>query len=208
MKYIKYYLNKGAFIMMKNKKLIFMIYTLSCFVAAGVCLIVDMALNQQITWAAYPLLSIAFGWALFLPLFAKKHRIILLLSASTVLSLPYLLLLSKITPVTDWFIPVGLPSAIIGITLSWILLPLYLYTKMNILYKVAISFFLIGFIANTAINYCVDIYVEVDPFTWSRFLNTFGCLIASAVLGILGYMKPKNLVNSDIRYSSHAPDIS
>ena len=182
--------------MMKNNKLIFMIYSLSCFVAAGVCLIVDMAINRQITWAAYSLLSIAFGWALFLPLLAKKHRIILLLSALTLLALPYLLLLSGITPVTGWFLPVGLPSAVIGIIALWILLPLYLYTKMNILYKSAISLFLIGFIANTAINYCVDIYVGADPFMWSRFLSIFSCLIASAVLGIMGYMKPKNLVNS------------
>ncbi|MCL2814680.1 MAG: DUF6320 domain-containing protein [Oscillospiraceae bacterium] len=181
--------------MISNKKLIFMVYSLSCVAAAVVCLIVNLATDQKITWAAYPLLSIAFGWALFLPLLAKKHKIILLLSALTLLTLPYLLLLSRITSVTGWFIPVGLPSAVIGIIAAWILVPLYLYTKMNILYKAAISLFVIGFIANTVINYYVDIYTGADPFMWSRFLSTFSCLIGSAVFGILGYTKPKKLVN-------------
>ena len=181
--------------MMKNRKFVFMVYTLSCFAAAGVCLIVNLAINQKVTWAAYSLLSVAFGWAILLPLFAKKHKITLLLFALTSLSLPYLSLLSRITPVTDWFIPVGLPSAVIGIAALWILVPLYLHTKMNILYKAAVTLFLIGFVANTAINYCVDVYVGENPFMWSRFLSTFGCLAASAALGILGYTKSDKLVD-------------
>jgi hypothetical protein len=45
----------------------------------------------------------------------------------------------------------------------WILLPLFLYIKMKILYKLAISIFLIG-IVSAAINYFVDIALEVNPF--------------------------------------------
>lgn len=179
---------------MINRKLILMIYSLSCLIAAGVCLIVNMAINQQITWAAYPLLSIVFAWVIFLPLLAKKHKITLLLFTLTVLVLPYLFLLSKITPTTDWFIPVGLPAAVIGIIASWILFPLYLFGKMNILYKSAISVFLLGFVASTVINYFVDIYLKIEPFTWDRYLSIFSCIIASAVLGMLGYMKSKRLV--------------
>ena len=99
---------------MKRKKILFMAYSLACFAAACTCLIVDLAVNGRITWALYPLLSIAFGWAAFSPLFAKKHKTVLVLGSFTVLILPYLNLLSKITPVTDWFMPVGLPSAVAG----------------------------------------------------------------------------------------------
>ena len=185
--------------LIKNKKLIFMIYSLSCFVAAGICVIVNVAINRQITWAAYPLLSIAFGWAVFIPLLAKKHRIILILCTLTLLVLPYLYLLSKITPATDWFIPVGFPSAVIGIIALWILLPLYLFAKMNILYKSAISVFLLGVFGSTAINYFVDIYVKTNPFTWDRYLSIFSCIVCSAVLGILGYMRSKRLADSSMK---------
>ena len=182
---------------MKNKKLIFMVYTLSCFIAAGVCLIVDIAINRQITWAAYPLLSIAFGWTLLSSLLVKKHKIVSLLCALTLLILPYLYLLSKITPVTDWFLPIGLPSAIAGIIAMWILLPIYLFTKINILNKSAISVFLIGAV-NVAVDYFTDTALGINPFGWERWLSIFGCIIAAAVLAILGYIKSKKIVEHKI----------
>ena len=180
---------------MKNKKLIFMVYTLSCFIAAGVCLIVDIAINRQITWAAYPLLSIAFGWALLSSLLVKKHKIVSLLCAVTLLTIPYLYLLSKITPVTDWFLPIGIPSAIAGIIAMWILFPLYLFTKINILNKAAISVILIGAV-NVVVDYYVDTAFGINPFGWERWLSVFGCIIIAAILGILGYMKSKKLVEA------------
>lgn len=187
--------------MMKNKKLLFMIFTLTCFVAIGVCLIVNIAINRQITWGTYPLLSIVFGWAVLSPLLVKKHGIILLLSALTLLTLPYLYLMSKITPVTNWFMPIGLPIAIAGLITLWLLYPLYRYAKINMLYKSAISVFLLGAVSSTVVNYFVNIYLEIEPFTWNIYLNILICIVASAILGILGYMKskPKSVNNLMIK---------
>ena len=176
---------------MINRKLLFMSFTLVCFIAAGVCLIVNMAINQQITWAAYPLLSILFGWAVLSPLLIKKHGPVLHLSALTFLIFPYLYLLSNITPVSDWFRPIGLPAAIAGVIAIWILYPLFRYAKINILYKSAIAVFLLGVIISPVIEYFVDIYLGDNPFAWYRFINIFACFVASAVLGIWGYAKSK-----------------
>ena len=185
---------------MKNRKLLFMSFTLVCLAAAGVCLIVNIAINRQITWAAYPLLSIPFGWAVLSPLFAKKHRIILHLCALMLLVLPYLYLLSKITPVTDWFMPIGLPTAIAAAFALGILYPLFRFAKMNILYKSAITIFLLGVVISPVVNYFVDIYLGVEPFAWHRYFSVFFCIIASAALGIWGYMKSeqsRQIIKSD-----------
>jgi len=186
---------------MKSKKLLFMIFTLVCFLAAGVCLIVNMAINQQITWAAYPILSISFGWAVLSLLFVKKHGIILLFCALTLLLPPYLYFISKITPVTDWFMPIGLPSAIAGIIASWILFLLFRLVKINIWYKLAISVFLLGVVISPIIVHFVELYLEAEPSHWYSFLKAFICIIASAVLGMLGFRKSKTDQNHIYTYS-------
>jgi peptidoglycan/LPS O-acetylase OafA/YrhL len=176
---------------MKNNKLIFMIFTLACFVAAGVCLIVDMASNQQITWAVLPLLSIAFGWAALSPLSVKKHGILLSLCAVTLLTLPYLYLLNRIITTIDWFVPIGLPSAIAGIIALWVLFSLFRFAKMNIWGKLALSIFLLGAVISPVVNYFVDKHTGQNPFSWDIFLTIMVAVAASAVLGISGYMKSK-----------------
>jgi hypothetical protein len=176
---------------MKNKTLILMLFTLACFVAAGACLIVDMATNQQITWAFCPFLSIAFGWAVLSPLSLKKHGLLLSLGAVTLLILPYLYLLGKITTTMDWFVPVGLPSAIAGIIALWVLFLLFRFAKMNIWGKLAISIFISGVVISPVVNYFVDMHMGQNPFSWDIFLTIMVAVIVSAVLGILGYMKLK-----------------
>jgi len=170
----------------KMRKLIFMSFSLLCFIAVGVCLIVNTAIDRQITWAAYPLISIPFGWAIISLLLVKKYGTALLLCSLTLLSLPYLYFLSKITPVTDWFLPLGVPSAAAGIITCWILFFLFRYIKINIWYKAAFSIFWLGAVVAPVINYFADIYVGDAPFQWYRLLSVFVSIIAAAVVGMLG----------------------
>ena len=175
----------------KTRKTIFMCFSLACFIAAVVCLIVDLAISKRITWATYPLVSIAFGWAVLTPLLAKKHGVALMLCSLTLFNLPYLFLMSKITPATDWFVPVGLPSAVAGVVSVWLLLLLFRYVKIKMWYKASIAIFWCGVVASTVINYYVNKYEGADPFSLSTILSASLCIIASAALGIIGYKKPK-----------------
>ena len=115
----------------------------------------------------------------------------LLLCSLTLLNLPYLYVLSKITLVTDWFFPIGLPSAIAGVVSCWLLFLLFRYIKINDWYKAAISAFWLGVIISPIIDYFVDIYSGDDPFQWYRLINIFACVIAAIILGILGCSKSK-----------------
>lgn len=181
---------------MKNRKLLFMIYTLACFVAVGTCLIVDIAINRQVTWGAYPLLSVSFVWMAASPVFVKKHGVILSLCTFTLLVAPYLYLLSRITPVTDWFMPIGLPSFVCGIIALWILYPLFRYAKITIWYKTAITVILLGVVISPVINYFADIYTGEEPFALNRIISLFSCIVAAAVISILAYVKSQNAVKN------------
>ncbi|MCL2488731.1 MAG: hypothetical protein FWE80_08615 [Oscillospiraceae bacterium] len=182
--------------MIKSRKLIFMLFTLACFIAMGTCLIVDIAINQQITWAAYPLLSIPFCWIILSPLLIKRYGKILAPCVLTLAVLPFLYFLAPITPAGDWFLPLGLPSAVAGIISGWMLYVLFLFTKINIWYKSAVSVFLLGVIVSPVISHFADAYAGTEPSFLSYFINIFSCAIVSAILGILGYQKTKAKVGS------------
>lgn len=177
--------------MFKNKKITFMLFTLVCFIAMGVCLIVDMAITQQITWSAYPLLSIPFGWIAITPLFIKKYGKFLCPCVLTLSVLPYLYFIEKITPVSDWFFSLGLPLAVTGIVIGWIIYFLFLFLKISTWYKAAISVFLAGVVATPITNHFVNAYAQIEPSFLNDFINIFSCVIVSAILGILGYIKNK-----------------
>jgi len=89
------------------------------------------------------------GWACLSPLLAGKYGIFLSLGSSTLLILSYLYFLSRITSVTDWFIPIGLPSAITGLLAFWLLIPLFRFARINIWYKITISVFILGVVSTT-----------------------------------------------------------
>ena len=175
----------------KNRKIIFFCFSLACFIAAGVCIIVNIAIERQITWAAYPLISIPLGWAVLSPILIKKRGIALSLCSLTLICLPYLYFLSGITPATDWFMPLGLPSAAAGIVSAWVLFVLFRFVRISGWYKAAISTFWFGAIIDPIIDYFLDIYLGSDPFLWERILSAFACIVATAVLGIIGYGKSK-----------------
>jgi len=177
--------------MLKNKKLIFMLFTLACFVAMGVCLIVDMAITKQITWSAYPLISIPFGWVAVSPLLIKKYGKILCPCVLTLSVLPYLYFLEKVTPVSDWFFPLGLPSAVTGIVVGWVIYFLFRFIRISIWYKASICVFIAGVIASPITNHFVNAYTQTEPSFLNNFINVFSCIVASAILGIFGYRTTK-----------------
>jgi len=174
----------------KDRKLLFMVFTFSCFLAAGVCLIVNYAIDQGITWAAYPLSSVLFGWLVCSPLLLKKYGLILSLSAVTLFVLPFLWFLEKLTPADGWFIPLGIPCAIIGAVTVWLIYLVLRFLRISWWYKTAISLFIIGVITDPVINYHVAAH-ENTTLHFSHFISPLSILCVSVLLGIWGYIKGK-----------------
>jgi hypothetical protein len=174
-----------------SSRIITVAFALACFVAAGVCLIVNLAVSQQLTWAAYPLVSITFGWAVLSPLALKRHGIVLSLGIATLFTFPYLYLLGRIVGATEWLVPIGIPASIAGIGSLWVLFCLFRLTKLNVWYKSAVLVFVIGVVTSTVVNYFVDSYAGQNPFTWDMLLTVVVATTAAVVLGVLGYLRPK-----------------
>ena len=169
------------------RKISFMLFTLACFIGAGVCLIVDMAINRHVVWSSYPLLSIALGWLVLSPLLIKKHGLVVSMGAASLLTVPFLYLLNKITPGGDWFQPVGLPSAVIGVAALWAFYCLFRFAKFNLWYKFAVAVFLSAVVVSPAINRFVDIYLQAPTDSLNLVINLFSGVAAAAFLAIMGY---------------------
>lgn len=126
-------------------KLIFQIFSLLCFIAIGVCLICDFAINKAIVWSGYPICAILFAWAIALPLLlAKRNKILSSLIAMTITTLPFLYLLDRLAPIKSWFLSLGAPIAIISIAAVWIMFFIMKVCKINWWYIAAIAAFLFG----------------------------------------------------------------
>ena len=172
-----------------DSKIIFLAFTVCCVIAIGTCVIVNYAIDQRITWAAYPILSVLVGWLIILPVIFRKY--IGSMCVFTVSVIPFLYFLDRITPVRDWFYPIGLPSAIVGIVYIWAVFILFRYIKINLWYQLAISVFLSGVIDNLIINYYVDAYHNTKTSQLEYSISIFCYVVVTALFLILGYVKKK-----------------
>ena len=178
--------------MSKNQKLILYSFSVICIISIITCVIVNLAIDQTITWSAYPILSVPFGWLILSPMIIKKYGIILSICSLDLFILPFLLILDKITPGSSWFIPLGIPSAIAGVIMIWVAYVLFRFVKTNLYYKSAIIVFLVGAIVNPVISYYTDKFLNEDSGLLSIILQTAAFIIVSVALFVLGYKRKKD----------------
>jgi hypothetical protein len=184
--------------MSKAKPILFMIFTLMCFIAAGICLIVDFALTRSITWSGISIASIVLGWFIICPLLFNKFQIPLSLATLSVVIFPYLWYIARITSPVSWFSTLGIPIGIIGIAFIWIIYLLFRLIKIHILYKSAVAVFLSTVIASPIINHIVAFYtVETAPLL-QDIVNIFAGITVTALLAIWGYKRTHQIKNPPV----------
>jgi len=177
----------------EKRKTVFLAFSLTCFIAIGACVIVNIAMTRQITWSARSVLSIIFGWIVLSPIVVKKYGLTLSLCAATLFVFPFMYFLEKITAVNDWFAPLGLPAAITGLIAIWLLYFLFRFIRISLWFKLAASVYIAGVIANPVITHYVDKYLNREPAFFRYFTGIFPCVLITALFIYLGYRKHKRL---------------
>jgi len=172
-----------------DMKIILFIFSILCFIAISVCIIVNYAIDHRITWAMYTVVSVSFGWLIFASSLFKKLAVSL--CAATLLSIPFLYFIEKITPVSDWFFGLGLPIAVTGIVLVWTIYLLFRFFKVSLWYDLAISVFLCGVADILIINYIVNSYLSTKTTHLEYSISIFSYTLVTLLLGILGYIRSR-----------------
>lgn len=84
------------------------------------CAIVDVAVTNSFTWSLYPISSILFGWCVLFPsLLSGKKGLLPSMIVLTVLTVPYLFALDRISAAGGLLLKVGAPAATLALLFFW-----------------------------------------------------------------------------------------
>lgn len=101
------------------------IFSVTLLIGILVCVICDIAISGNLSWSLIPISSVVFAWAIFFPMIALGKRGILgSLLAVSILSIPFLYLLSELVKVKAVF-SVGLIVAIISLVYLWTIFAIF-----------------------------------------------------------------------------------
>jgi hypothetical protein len=99
------------------------IFTFIALAGAVVVFAVDFAYGMNISWARYPLASIAFLWLAVFLISALKRRVYLLVLCETAATALFLYLVDLFSAASAWFLPLALPltlaaGALVTVTIA------------------------------------------------------------------------------------------
>jgi len=171
----------------KDTKLWLMIFSLLCVIAIGVCVIVNVALENAFTWAVYPTIAVTLGWLIMLPFFLQKKGFLWGLVSITVMAVPFLFIIEKFSG-GDWFMSLGLPVAIVGAVTLWISYAIIRFVKRSVWYKVAIIVLLVAWV-DQIIDLIVCNFTRTEQSIVGIVATVFACVIAAFVFAIVGYAR-------------------
>lgn len=182
----------------KMRKIAFLGLSIACVLAIVTCLICDLAINKAITWSLYTLYSVPFFWLLMLPLvLLKRHQLLFTLITFTVGALPYLYLLSGITPVTGWYATLGMPVALSCLFALWLSYAVFRFLPVNVFYKSAIALALFGIGVNLIVDVSLAGLRATPLLWWESALDIAIIILATVFLGFIGYRVDHKKTQSD-----------
>ena len=184
---IKY---SGVISRQKLSKIVFPILSSALALSAFICLLVNYCIDQAFTWSIYPLASLLLCFVVLVPIFfLKKHRTLAAHAVLLIALIPYLFVIEHLAAAGSWVVTLALPVAVLSIGVSAIIVWLVLYTRMDRLITMAISFLLAGVGVNLAVNEIVMNFVG-DRITNISVIITALCFAAAAiVLLIAGFTR-------------------
>lgn len=157
-------------------------------IAAAACAIVNLAVSGALTWALYPLLSIALAWiVLTLLLMGGERRVAYALGALCILVFPYLTLLDRIGGAHGWARAIGHPVAAVGVLYLAGVYAMLRFSRWNGWTRAGAIVAGAG-VVSVACELLASRYTGV-PLHWVELIDTLSCLAAAAVLIGIGWAR-------------------
>jgi hypothetical protein len=176
------------------------IWSLFAGTGAAVVLVADFAYSMTVTWARYPLVSIAFLWATAsLLLFLRRRRLLLLAAGTAALAL-FLLALDLLTPGRPWALTLALPLTVLAGALAALVSAVAQAWRARFFAMLAAVLAGAGLFV-PGLEAVVNLYSSGE-FRLSWSLVVFGCLLP--LVGLLLYVQYRlKATRDDIRRIFH-----
>lgn len=134
-----------------KRKAVYGISSLS-IIAIAVCLLVNYAMSQTLTWSIIPVAGVITGWSILMTLmYAGKKRWYLTILTTGILTIGLLYLIQDVTHSSMWVSKVGLRITLLATGFLLIVTYLYTQTSMN-KWLVTVMTVVLAVILNMAID--------------------------------------------------------
>ena len=176
---------------MTNNVIISILFSAALLIGIMVCLICNIAISGNLTWALIPVSSIVFAWVISFPsIILGKRGIIVSLISLSVFIVPYLFLLGRLLEAKEIF-SFGVVLAVASIVFLWIIVAVFKRTERKLValgttFLLAIPFMII-------VNVILSKMIEEPVFKVWNMLAIFILLIMAFVSFICDYTKKKGL---------------
>ena len=151
------------------------------------CLICDLAITGTLTWSLYAVSSIVLAWLVLGPAVGLgRNGSAASLAILSILILPFLFLMSRLTDAGGLFMQLAVPAAILGIVYLWILYFLFSKLKNQKLTAAAVAL-LVAVPVGLLINLSVSVVLNEPIFDiWDIFSYVAATVLAVILLSING----------------------
>lgn len=182
--------------MNKIKKISILILTFVLFLSAGICIIVNYAVDSKITWAYYPLISIIFAWMILSAFIIPKSRKLTVILAAVALTIfPYLWFIESLTG-GSWFYSLAVPITAFSLICVAVIIFLTDFTKFNKL-NIARLALIILLVLEMGVNYIADSSLNKPIDTLSLIINIFVVISGEFILYIIGEIRKSNRLRAE-----------
>lgn len=183
-------------------KLIAAILAISLLIAVSTCVIVEFAVSLTLSWSFLVIAGCVMGGCLFIPpLLYKKRGFFISLILLTVLIMPFLAVIEKITAditgYDGWLWKIGFPVSLIWLIFLWLMVVLR-KLRLNIWFYISIGV-LLCLPGDLLTNNIVDNFVYSESEFSRQFSNIVSILCILAVAGIciiIGIIRKGNKLQS------------
>lgn len=105
-------------------------FSLLLLAGSAACAVINAAVSGKLTWAPFPIVSMAFAWLVFFPVLkAGKKGLFGALLALSVFILPFLYVLSRLLKSNGTILAAGVPTAALSVVFLWSVFALFKRSK-------------------------------------------------------------------------------
>lgn len=105
-------------------------FSLLLLAGSAACAVINTAVSGKLTWAPFPIVSMAFAWLVFFPVLkAGKKGLFGALLALSVFILPFLYVLSRLLKSNGTILAAGVPTAALSVVFLWSVFALFKRSK-------------------------------------------------------------------------------
>lgn len=159
-----------------------------------VCAICNIAINGALTWSLYPIISVAFAWAIVMPMITFQQRGILAsLILLSVLLIPFLISIGILSGYQKEMNAIGVKTAIVGMIYIWAIYILQRIMKRKRLIASAISV-LMALPVNWLINWVVDSYTKMNGFNIWDIITSIILVFIALILVIISFASRRKIL--------------